>query len=71
MSYTKSQHGEMKELIAANIDRWREENPDWFDIQRIPDEFLPHRVVVAEGGESRRRRSSVSLRELVGGADSK
>ena len=71
MSYTKPLHGEIKEWVAANIDRWREENPEWFDIHRIPDEFLPPRVVVAEGGESRRRRSSVSLRELVGGGDSK
>ena len=70
-SYTKSIHGEIKEWVAVNVDRWREENPEWFDIERIPDEFLPPRVVVAEGGASRRRRSSVSLRELVGGGDSK
>ena len=31
----------------------------------IPDEFLPKYVFEAEGGENRRR-SSVSLREIVG-----
>ena len=67
ISYTKAAHGEVKAWVAANVDRWREENPDWFDVQRIPDEFLPPRVIVAEGGASRRRRSSVSFKELVGG----
>ena len=69
MSYTKPIWDEIKEWIAVNVDRWREENPEWFDIQRIPDEFLPPRVVVAEGGESRRRSSSLSLRELLVGED--
>ena len=70
-SFTKSIHGEVKEWVAANIDQWRDENPDWFDIKQIPDEFLPAAVVVEEGGACRRRRSSVSLRELVGGGESK
>ena len=71
ISYTKSIHGEIKEWVAANIDRWREENPEWFDIQLIPDEFLPPRVIIAEGGTSRKRRSSVSMRELVNEGESK
>ena len=70
-SHTKSIHGEIKEWVAMNIDRWKKENPEWFDIRLIPDEFLPPRVVVAEGGASRRRRSSVSFKELVGGDESK
>ena len=64
MSYTKSIHGEIEEWVAANIDRWREERPEWFDIERIPDEFLPPRVVLAEGGATGRRRSSASFKEL-------
>ena len=33
----------------------------------IPDEFLPKEILEAEGGaKRRRRRSSVSLREIVG-----
>jgi len=43
------------------------DNPDWFKIELIPDEFLPQAVLEAEGGTNRkRRRSSVSLREMVG-----
>ena len=57
----------MKEWVANNIDRWKVDNPDWFKIELIPDEFLPQVVLVAEGGLGRkRRRSSISLREIVG-----
>ena len=65
INYTKSIHGEVKEWVAANIDQWRREMPDWFNIAMIPDELLPKDVLEAEGG-ARRRRSSVSLREIVG-----
>ena len=61
----------MKAWVAANIDRWRETNPEWFDIKLIPEEFLPPRVVVAEGGESRRREEQCQLAGVVGGGDSK
>jgi len=65
--YTKSIEAEVKEWVAHNIDRWKEENPEWFKIDLIPDEFLPQAVLEAEGGANRkRRRSSVSLREIVG-----
>ena len=66
ISYTNPIHDEVKTWVAANIDRWREENPEWFDVRLIPDEFLPACVLLAEGGASRRKSSSVSLRELVG-----
>ena len=57
----------MKEWVANNIDYWKEDNPSWFNIEFIPDEFFPKAVIEAEGGASRkRRRSSVSLREIVG-----
>jgi len=65
IEYTKSIHGEVKEWVAATIDEWRRETPDWFNIEMIPDEFLPKDVFEAEGGANRRR-SSVSLREMVG-----
>ena len=55
----------MKEWVASNIVRWEEENEEWLKIEMIPDEFLPDRVFKAEGG-AKRRRSSVSLREIVG-----
>ena len=43
----------------------KREKPDWFNIEKIPDEFLPKDLFEAEGGANRRR-SSVSLREIVG-----
>ena len=67
LQYTKSIEAEVKEWVANNIDRWKEEKPDWFKIDFIPDEFLPQAVIEAEGGANRKqRRSSVSLREMVG-----
>jgi len=45
------------------------DDPDWYPnwIDLIPDDFLPQAVLEAEGGTNRkRRRSSVSLREIVG-----
>ena len=56
---------EIKEWVAANIDRWKAEQEEWFDITKIPDKFLPKAVFEAEGG-MRRRRSSISVREIVG-----
>ena len=66
IEYTKSIREEVKEWVAANIDEWRRIEPDWFNIEMIPDEFLPLNVFGTEGGFDRRRRSSVSLREIVG-----
>jgi len=65
IEYSKSIHGEVKEWVAENIDKWKRERPDWFKIDMIPDELLPKDVFEAEGG-AKRRRSSVSLREIVG-----
>jgi len=65
IQYTKSIHGEVKEWVAENIDQWRSDQPNWFNIAMIPDELLPKDVFEAEGG-AKRRRSSVSLREMVG-----
>jgi len=65
IQYTKTIHEKVKEWVAANIDGWRRETPDWFTIEMIPDEFLPKDLFEAEGGANRRR-SSVSLREMVG-----
>ena len=66
LSYTKSIHGEVRTWVAENIARWIEEKPDWFNVDLIPNDMLPDEVLESEGGASRkRRRSSVSLRELV------
>jgi len=65
IQYTKKIHEEVKLWVATNIGQWRMERPDWFKIEMIPDELLPKDVFRAEGG-AKRRRSSVSLREMVG-----
>ena len=65
IKYTTSIHEEVIEWVGENIDEWKREKPDWFNIDKIPDGFLPKDVLEAEGG-AKRRRSSVSLREIVG-----
>jgi len=66
IDYTKSIHDDVRDWVARNIDRWKEQKPDWFKIEIIPDTFLPSDVFEEEGGARRRRRSSVSIREIVG-----
>ena len=63
-------HGEIKQWIKENIQQWRDESPAWFNVEMIPDEFLPVEIYEAEGG-ARRRRSSVgvSVREIMGLGD--
>ena len=65
IEYTKTIHEEMKEWVAENIHQWRMDQPDWFRVEMIPDEFLPKDVFKAEGG-IQRMRSRKSLREIVG-----
>ena len=64
LSFTKTIHKEIKEWIKENIERWRSENPSWFQLDLIPNEFLPVDVLEAEGGARRRR--SISVREIIG-----
>ena len=62
IDYTKTIHEEVKEWVAANIDKWKRDQPDWFNIELIPDEFLPEDVLEAEGGvEGRIRDEGFSL----------
>ena len=66
LSYTKSIHEEVRTWVGGNIAGWIEEKPDWFNIDLIPNDMLPDEVLESEGGAARKRRkSSVSLRELV------
>jgi len=65
IEYSKTIHKEVKEWVGENIDQWRRDQPDWFKIEMIPDEYLPKDVLQSVGG-AKRRRSSVSLREIVG-----
>ena len=70
ISYTESIREEVKTWVSNNIDRWRDQKVslDWFDIDAIPNDYLPQRVLIQEGGSDRRRPSFVL--ELVGLGDS-
>ena len=63
-SFTKSISEEIKVWVQANISRWRTEKEEWFDIQLIPNDMLPAYLLAAEGGE-KRKRSTVSLKEVI------
>ena len=54
ISYTKTIHDEV--WVAANVERWNLEKPTWYNIDVIPDKFLPRDVYVVQGGASRSRR---------------
>jgi len=68
LSYTKEAHGEVKQWVAENIERWKAEGEAWFKIEMIPDAFFPSDVLEEEGG-ARRRRTVVSVCELLGRGD--
>ena len=65
IEYNKRIEREVKEWVRSNIEEWKREKPDWFNTEIIPDDYLPEEVLEAEGG-GERRRSSVSMREIVG-----
>ena len=65
LSYTKPIHNEVKEWVDANVDSWEVEKPHWYKVSMVPDDFLPSRVLEAEGGTKRRHRHSYSLRESM------
>ena len=56
-SYTAPFRVEVKEWVKNNIEKWKAEKKDWFDISMIPDEFLPAAVLEAEEGEPAERAS--------------
>ena len=63
-SYTKPIWGEVKIWVGENIDRWKKENEKWFQVDKVPVEFLPVSVQLAEG-EASMRRSSISFKEVT------
>ena len=60
MSYTMSIENEIRSRVAENINVWKREKEAWFQIELIPDKYLPEEVFVSEGG-IKRRRASFSL----------
>jgi len=61
LSYIAECEEEVREWLRENIDRFQLEQPEWWKIEMVPDEFLPPEVIEAEGGARRRRRSSLEL----------
>ena len=64
IQYSKPVHEKVKVWVKENIQKWRDRKEKWFNIELIPDEFLPVDVFNEEGGDSRRR--SVRERGFVG-----
>ena len=56
MDWKRPIEGEVKVWVKGNIRRWRAEGEDWFEVELIPDDFLPADVFVAEGGAMRLRK---------------
>jgi len=56
-SFTKTIESEIQQWVSDNIERWRDEDYEWFKIEKIPDHMLPADVYEAEGGRGRRRSS--------------
>jgi len=65
LQYTEKIHDQVKKWVAQNVDVWRRDEPEWFNIELIPDEFLPMEIFEEEGG-ARRRRSSASMSSILG-----
>jgi len=66
MEYKRGIEDDIRSWVSENIDVWRRARPDWFEVEMIPDEYLPVEVLEMEGGKGRRR-STVSLGRLLGG----
>jgi len=61
-SYINGLEDEVRAWLSENIDRFQLEQPEWWRIDMVGDEFLPE----AEGGARRRRSSVQSVREILG-----
>ena len=65
-SYIVECEDEVKEWLRENIARFNLEQPEWWKIEMVGDEFLSQFVIEAEGGLRRRRNSVQSVREILG-----
>jgi hypothetical protein len=55
---------EVKAWTAENWVRWKEEKPPWFNVERVPDRFVPAEELQQLGFDRKRRGSAVeSIRE--------
>jgi len=65
-SYINGLEDEVRAWLSENIDRFQLEQPEWWRIDMVGDEFLPRLAIEAEGGARRRRSSVQSVREILG-----
>ena len=65
-SYIFECEDEVRAWLSENIDRFQLEQPEWWRIDMVGDEFLPRLAIEAEGGARRRRSSVQSVREILG-----
>jgi len=65
-SYIVECEDEVKEWLRENIARFNLEQPEWWKIEMVGDEFLSQFVIEAEGGLRRRRNSVQNFREILG-----
>jgi len=65
-SYINGIENEVRAWLAENIDRFILEQPEWWKIEMVGDEFLPQEAIEAEGGAKRRRSSVNSVKEILG-----
>jgi len=49
LHFMKAVNSEVREWIAANIDRWKDEKLSWFQVEIIPDDLLPKAVTGTVG----------------------
>ena len=67
LSYIAECEEEVREWLRENIARFNLEQPEWWKIDLVPDEFLPRLAIIeAEGGARRRKNSVHSVREIFG-----
>ena len=64
-SYINGLEEEVRVWLGGDIDRFQLEQPEWWKIDLVGDEFLPSLAIEAEGGARRRRSSVHSLREIL------
>jgi hypothetical protein len=56
--------GEVKAWTAENWARWKDEKPEWFKVERVPDQFIPAAELEQLGFNRKRRGSAAgSVRE--------
>jgi len=61
LNYIKLIHEEVKQWVADNIERWKEEGEEWFEIDMIPDQMMPSNLSI-----KRRISRATSFRESLG-----